>query len=198
MHDFWLCFVPLFVAVDAVGVLPLFIGLVQDMDPKAVRRAIYQSTATAAAVALAFLAVGTGVLTLLGITVHDFMIAGGCLLFVISMTDLLTAPKARREVDIESLGAVPLGVPLITGPGVLTTSVLLLNEHGLAPTAASIIVNILIAGVMFRFADSINRVLGKAGSKTLSKIASLLLAAIAVMMVRRGVAAIILAGGTPV
>ena len=197
MHEFWICFVPLFVAVDAVGVLPMFIGLVQDMDEKATRRIIYQSVLTAAAVAFAFLAVGTYLLGLMGITVFDFMIAGGCLLFIISMTDLLSAPKARRQVDPESMGAVPLGVPLIAGPGVLTTSILLLNEHGLGPTAVSLALNLLIAGVAFRFADAINRVIGKTGSKILSKIASLLLAAIAVMMVRRGIVGIVLAGGKP-
>ena len=117
------------------------------------------------------------------------MVAGGILLFVISMSDLLTSEKIQRKIDPDSLGAVPLGVPLITGPAVLTTSILLMNEHGLAATAAALVINILIAGVVFGFAETINRFLGKAGSKTVSKIASLLLAAIAVMIVRKGISA---------
>jgi len=187
MKEFWLCFVPLFVAVDAIGILPMFMSLTQDIDPPRMRRIIYQSVITATAVALAFLAVGTAIMRLLGITVADFMVAGGILLFIISMSDMLTMEKMQRRVDPESLGAVPLGVPLIAGPAVLTTCILLSNEYGGLITAAALVPNILIAGTILRFADSINRILGKAGSKTISKIASLLLAAIAVMIVRKGI-----------
>ena len=187
MKAFWLCFVPLFVAVDAIGVLPMFMGFTHGMEADKIKRIIYQSVITATMVALAFLAVGTVILRLLGITVADFMVAGGILLFVISMSDLLTTEKAQRKIDADSLGAVPLGVPLITGPAVLTTSILLMNEHGIVTTAAAIIINILIAGTVFLLSKPISRFLGDSGSKTVSKIASLLLAAIAVMIVRRGV-----------
>ncbi|MGA1843986.1 MAG: MarC family protein [bacterium] len=191
MRQFWLCFIPLFVAVDAIGVLPIFLGLTQDMDSRTIHHIIVQSVITASAVALSFLAVGVAVLAILGITVADFMVAGGILLFVISISDLLTTEKVQRRFDPESLGAVPLGVPLITGPAVLTTSILLMNEYGFFLTSASIVLNILIAGIAFLFAQRINRFLGKAGAKALSKVAGLLLAAIGVMMVRRGIALLI-------
>jgi len=137
--SFWLCFVPLLVAVDAVGVLPMFMGLTEGLESPVVSRVLRQSVVTASVVGLAFLAIGKGVLSLLGISVPDFMVAGGVLLFVISMSDLLRAEKVQRQVDPDSLGAVPLGVPLITGPAVLTTSVLLLNEHGFLPTATMLL-----------------------------------------------------------
>ncbi len=194
MNEFWLCFVPLFVAVDAIGVLPAFLTLSQGMEPRQVRRAIFYSVTTATAVALAFLALGTAILDLLGITVADFMVAGGILLFILAMGDLLANDKLQRQVDADSLGAVPLGVPLITGPAVLTTSMLLLNQYGAGWTAAAIVANILIAGIVFRFAGSIGRVLGRVGEKIVSKIAMLLLAAIAVMMVRKGIEAFLTAG----
>jgi len=186
-ESFWLCFVPLFVAVDAIGVLPMFMGLTDGLDGTVVRRILRQSVVTASIVGIAFLAIGKGTLQLLGISVADFMVAGGLLLFAISMSDLLRAEKVQRQVDADSLGAVPLGVPLITGPAVLTTSVLLLNEYGFLPTATMLLVNIVIAGLIFKSAQSINGFLGHAGTKTSSKIASLLMAAIAVMMVRKGV-----------
>jgi len=191
MKQFWLCFIPLFVAVDAIGVLPIFLGLTQDMERRTIRHIIYQSVITASAVALLFLAVGVAVLAILGITVADFMVAGGILLFVISMSDLLTSEKVQRSVNPEGLGAVPLGVPLITGPAVLSTSILLMNEYGFLLTSFSIVLNILIAGTAFIFAQLLNRFLGKAGAKALSKVANLLLAAIGVMMVRRGIALLI-------
>ncbi len=187
MKEFWLCFVPLFVAVDAFGVLPMFIGLTESMDRPVIRSIIYQSVVTASVVALLFLAIGIAVFKLLGVTIADFMVAGGILLFVISISDLITTEKTQRRVDPESLGAVPLGVPLITGPAVLTTSILLLNEHSFLITAMAILVNILIAGIVFFFSQYIIGFLGRAGAKTVSKIASLLLAAIGVMVIRKGI-----------
>ncbi len=195
MEEFWLCFVPLFVAVDAIGVLPLFLSLTQDMDQALRARVIRQSVLTALAVALAFLFVGRQVLGLLHIRIEDFMVAGGVLLFVISLTDILAGEKTRRRVDPQTLGAVPLGVPLIAGPAVLTTSLLLLNQHGPYPTAAAVLANVVLAGVVFRFAGALHRLLGEAGSRTVSKIASLLLAAIAVMVVRRGLTEILATAG---
>ena len=186
MTHFWLCFVPLFVAVDAIGLLPLFLSLTEGVKERDLRRIILQSVLTATAVAIGFLVLGQAVLSLLGITVDDFMIAGGILLFGIAFSDILSSEKPQRTVDPESLGAVPLGVPLICGPAVLATSLLLRQQQGFAPAAAAILVNVILAGVILSLAPRIHRVLGKAGAKTVSKIASLLLAAIAVMMVRRG------------
>ena len=76
--------------------------------------------------------------------------------------------------------------PLIAGPAVLTVSMLIISEYGLFATVISIIVNIIIAGAVFRLSDVLIKVLGEAGSKALSKITSLLLAAIAVMLIRKG------------
>lgn len=194
MESFVLCFIPLFVAVDAVGVLPLFMNLTEGIEQNKIKKIIIQSMITALIVALAFIAVGTATLKLLGITVADFMIAGGTLLFVISIRDMLSVEKNRYAVDLESMGAVPIGVPLITGPAVLTTSMLLVNEHNLFITSLAIITNILIAGGVFFMAPFIERAIGKTGSKTISKITSLLLAAIGVMIIRRGIAIFIVQG----
>lgn len=194
MNNFWLCFVPLFVAVDALGLLPIFMGLTQGLTRIRIRRIIFESVITAMIVALVFLFVGKGILTLLGITVADFMIAGGTLLFVLSLSDLITAEKRRLQVDQEEVGAVPLGVPLMVGPGVLTTTILLINQYGMIPTVSATIVNIVIAGMVFWMSGSINRILGRAGTRTISKLSNLILAAIGVMMVRKGIMLLIAAG----
>ena len=187
MKEFWLCFVPLFVAVDAIGLLPAFLSLTRNVEEWRVKQVIYHSVLTASLVALLFLALGTLILELLGITVADFMIAGGILLFVLALGDLLTDDKLQQHVDARSLGAVPLGVPLITGPAVLATSMLLLNQYALIWVVAAVVSNILIAGLVFHFSSTISRVLGEVGEKIVSKIAMLFLAAIAVMMVRKGI-----------
>ena len=194
MNNFWLCFVPLFVAVDALGLLPVFMGLTQELPRARIRRIIFESVITAMIVALVFLFIGKGILTLLGITVADFMIAGGALLFVLSLSDLITAEKRRLQADQEEVGAVPLGVPLMVGPGVLTTTILLINQYGMIPTVSATIVNIVIAGMVFWMSGSINRILGRAGTRTISKLSSLILAAIGVMMVRKGIMLLIAAG----
>jgi multiple antibiotic resistance protein len=187
MLEFWLCFVPLFVAVDALGTLPIFIGLTAGLARAAVRKVLVQSLVTATAVALAFLGVGKGIFALLGITTADFMIAGGALLFLLSLRDLLVGEREALSSDPESLGAVPLGVPLIAGPAVFTTSLLLVDEYGLVPTVLALIANILIAGVIFGASEFLTRLLGNSGMRALSKVASLILAAIAVMIVRKGI-----------
>ena len=187
MKEFWLCFVPLFVAVDAIGVLPMFLAFIENMDRKTVHKIIYLSSLTASLVAVFFLIMGIALLKFLGITIADFMIAGGILLFVISMSDLITEEKIQRKIDSESLGIVPLGVPLITGPAVLTTLILLINEHNYFITIIALLINILIVGLVFFFAQYINKLLGKTGAKIISKIASLFLAGIGVMMVRKGI-----------
>lgn len=191
MNAFWLCFVPLFVAVDAIGVLPLFVSLTEGIDRACQRTVIFQSIITASIVALVFLGFGPLLLGFLGITVSDFMIAGGILLLAISLSDLLTGEKKQRQTDPDSLGAVPIGVPLITGPAVLTTCILLAGMYGRLLTGAAVVVNIALAGLVFMFAQPITQVLGRTGTKTMSKVASLLLAAIAVMLIRRGIAVVL-------
>lgn len=189
MQEFWLCFVPVLVALDAIGVLPIYVGLTEGLTIFKRKKVLLQSLITAMAVAVAFIAFGPVLLRFLGITVADFMIAGGALLFAISLSDLLTGEKKRRQVDPESMGAVPIGIPLLAGPALLTTCILLANEHGKLLTATAVIANILLAGALFAFADTITRWVGRNGTRSISKIASLFLAAIAVMLVRKGVVA---------
>ena len=187
MADFWLCFFPMFVAVDAVGILPLFMHLTEGVDRQAVRKIIVQSMITALVVALVFLALGRWIFQYLGITVADFLIAGGVLLFTISVIDVITVEKRIAQVDADGLGVVPIGVPLIVGPAVLTTIFVLVGEYGIMPTVAATVANIVIAGGVFWLAAPIHRILGRSGSRALSKLAGILLAAIAVMMVRKGI-----------
>jgi len=187
MKAFWLCFVPLFVAVDAVGMLPLFMTLTEGMDKTRLRTVIIQSVITAFTVSLVFLGFGPVLLKFIGITVPDFMISGGILLLAISLSDLLSGEKKQRQTDPESLGVVPIGVPLLSGPAVLTTCILLAEIHGRLLTAAAVITNITLAGLFFVFSDTLTRSMGKTGAKAVSKVASLLLAAIAVMLIRKGI-----------
>ena len=166
-------------------ILPLFITLTEGNDSLARRRIILQSVLTATLVTLIFVLAGSAFLRLLGITVADFMVAGGILLFTLSLTELI-APHRTTQVASDGLGAVPLGVPLLAGPAVLTTSMLLGEQYGRTVTIAAVIANMFLAGVVLWFAGVIYRVLGATGTRVLQRVTLLLLAAIAVMTVRKG------------
>ncbi len=186
VDGFWLCFVPLFAALNPISVVPTFNSLVEGLPPERVRRIVAQSMITATAVALAFLAVGKAIFNLLGVSVADFMVAGGLLLFIISLRNLVASDPHRTGLADDTLGAVPIGVPLIVGPATLTTTILLLDQHGAAATIAALLGNLLIVGATLHFAARIQRALGQSGAKALAKIAELLLAAIAVKIIRHG------------
>lgn len=185
MKEFLLSFIPIFIAMDAVGILPLYIGFTENLKKREKRRIVTQSMITAFLIGIIFLFLGKWIFKILGILVADFKIAGGLVLLAISLRDLLRNDKTGR-LSAATMGAVPIGTPLVTGPAVLTTIVILLDSYGMLYTISSFVLNLLITWVVFTYAGVISKFLGKAGSKAVSKIASLLLAAIAVMMMRKG------------
>lgn len=186
VKDILLAFIPIFVAVDAIGVLPIFVSLTKGLTRRERLRVILQSVFTAICLAVGFIFLGKAVFALLGITVGDFMVAGGAILFCIGVIDIVN-PGKRLQIPSKELGVVPLGTPLIVGPAVLTTSLIIIGEYGLYPTLISVLINILLAGLIFSSSEVLIKTLGEAGSRALSKITSLLLAAIAVMMIRKGI-----------
>lgn len=180
-----LAFIPIFVAVDAIGVLPIFVSLTEDVEKQQRTKVIAQSMLTAVCLAVGFIFLGKAVFKALGVTMGDFMVAGGAVLFCLAITDIIN-PVKRRRIPSQELGAVPLGTPLIVGPAVLTTSMVIISQYGLFATLISVVVNIMLAGIIFSGAEALMKILGEAGTKALSKIMSLLLAAIAVMLIRKG------------
>jgi multiple antibiotic resistance protein len=188
-----LAIIPIFVAMDAIGVLPIFISFTEGMKGGERKRVVQHSILTGFLVSLGFLAVGKLIFAFIGVTIPDFKVAGGIILLVIAVHDLLF-PEKKRRIDGETVGIVPLGVPLIVGPAVLTTILISVDAYGYIPTILSLIVNLLIAWWVFSRADLLLRLLGEGGAKGLAKVVSLLLAAIAVMMIRRGIIDIIQGG----
>jgi multiple antibiotic resistance protein len=180
-----LAFIPIFVAMDVIGVLPIFISLTEGIDKAQRRVVIRQSVITALAVGMGFLAVGKFIFALLVITVADFKIAGGILLLVFAIRDLIIGDRITRYPS-PTMGVVPIGMPLIVGPAVLTSLLILVDTYHYLPTIISLVINLGIVWVVFYQAELFIRTLGEGGTKGVAKVASLLLAAIAVMMIRRG------------
>lgn len=181
-----LAFIPIFVAIDVIGVLPIFISLTFDQSEQDRRSVARQSVLTALAAGLGFLFLGKFLLAVLGVTEGDFKVAGGVLLIVLSINDLIFGTK-RRAGEKNKVGVVPIGMPLIVGPAVLTTMLLLLNTHGILPTVVSFLANLVLVYFVLRSAGSIIRLIGEGGTRAVAKFMSILLAAIGVMMIRRGI-----------
>ena len=178
--------IPLMVALDAPGTLPLYVGMTEGVKKHERKKIVRQSIITAFLVTLGFILLGQAIFNALGILVADFMIAGGGVLLIIAVTDVVRAGERKIERSPE-FGVVPLGTPLIAGPGTLTTALVLVSTSGYVPVVLSLIVNLLIAWLIFAQSERIIRFIGLSGSRAFAKVASLILAAFAVKMIRTGV-----------
>jgi multiple antibiotic resistance protein len=145
-------------------------------------------------VAVIFALLGDGIFHYLSITLFDFKIAGGLVLLLVSLADLVGGPEAINHSS-GSTGIVPLAVPLITGPGVITTLLLQVNSVGYLVSLAALCANYCLAWFILRHSEKVTRILGKDGTVVISKIAALLLATIAVSMIRTGIFGAIAAFG---
>ena len=203
IQDYLLAFIPIFVAIDVIGLIPVYLTLTDGIPENPKRRVLRQSVLTAFLVSITFLALGKVIFVFLGITMSDFKIAGGIILFAIAINDLLFSTEERKshevtaettEIKIQhtpSIGIVPIGIPLLVGPALLTTLMISLDSYGMVPTISAVVINLLIVYTALRYSTYILRFTGRSGAKGIAKVATLLLAAIGVMMVRMGITEII-------
>lgn len=185
LDAFSLTFVSIFVAMDIVGTLPLFMSMTRRLSSEGRKKIVDTSMLVAFAVAIVFLFIGNKIFQFLGITLFDFKIAGGLVLLLVALADLLGGPEATKQSS-GSTGVVPLAVPLITGPGVIATMALQVNNAGYHVTFVAVALNYLLAWFILRNSETVTRVIGNDGTVVISKLAALLLAAIAVAMIRSG------------
>lgn len=178
-------FIPLFIVIDAVGNLPFVISLSEGLERKDKSRLINVATITAGVVGLFFLFVGQGLLNVMGISVGAFAIAGGIVLLVLSI-QYMTTGRMVEIIREEMAAVVPIGTPLTVGPATITTLLLLATQFPIYFVLISFILNIGIVYLTFVLSGQLVRVLGRGGIKAFSRVAALLLAAIAVNMVLRG------------
>jgi multiple antibiotic resistance protein len=182
---FLLTFIPLFVAFDALGLLPIYIKFTSSLDQAQKRRHLRDSLITALVTALLFVFIGSTLLSYLGITMKDFLVAGGIVIFITALKDIVSVKTEPVETP-EMFGVVPLGIPLLAGPAVLATSAILWNQYPPAYYLISLLLNIIICGLVLSFSEVVLNLLGKRLIEALSKVASLIIASIAVMFVRKG------------
>jgi multiple antibiotic resistance protein len=187
-EKFLRAFIPIFVAIDPIGLAAVFFALGLGVSAEKRRRIANQAAFTGGAVALLFLFLGATIFAAIGIKVQDFQIAGGLILFLLAARDL-TLPAAEEPPKLaEDFGVVPLGMPLIAGPALITTLLLLAQsaDVGLPITLGALAVNLLLVVLAFASSATLGRKIGATGLRAISKIMSMLLAAIAVRMIRQG------------
>jgi multiple antibiotic resistance protein len=178
--------VPIFVAIDAVGTLPIIISISEQMTKEERTRTVNLAMVTASSMGLGFLLVGKYLLDFLDISVGHFAIAGGFVLLGLSMRDLVAGKLMDLPLKEEMVAIVPIGTPLTVGPATLTTVLLLSGQYHLYIVVTAFVINLVGAWLIFRQANLVIGFLGHGGVRATSKVASLLLAAIAVRMVIKG------------
>lgn len=183
-------FIPIFVAVNIFMLLPLFISITEGMSKTERSRIVKESLITALLVSISFVALGEVIFRILGITGDDFKTAGGLVLLVFAVRDLIHSGEERIKADLQ-VGVVPIGVPLIVGPAVLTNILILVDHFGVVPTVISLLLNLLIVWVFLTHAEKMMKVFGRGGIVGIGKVLLLFLAAIAIMMMRIGIVNIV-------
>ena len=185
LQSFLVTFIPLFVALDPLGLVPIYLGMAQGVPRERRHLVIYEAVGTALLITIGFLFLGKIIFQSLHITVSDFQIAGGLILFGLAAQDILFSDQRNNEARSD-FGVVPLGMPLLAGPAMLTAILALADTSGLAMTLAALLVNLVLVLITLRMASWLERLLGLRTMRAFSKIVALLLAAIAVNLVRRG------------
>ena len=179
--------ITLFIVVDPLGNIPIFISLTENMKKNQRRKAFNIATITGLILLLAFAMMGQQILIFFGISMHSFMIAGGILLLIIAVRLLIAGGWEENPKSPESVGAVPIACPLLVGPGAITTTILSLQEFGFFVTIISVLIIFAIVWLVLNFIDPIYRFLGVVGSLVISRVMALFIAAIAIQYIISGV-----------
>jgi multiple antibiotic resistance protein len=195
MNPYIESFLPLFVAINAPGIIPMYLGITEELSTTERRRLTFQAVVTAAVIAVLILFAGQLIFSLLGITVNDLRVGGGLILLILSISNLIFGDFKRRDPTAgepdASVGVVPLGIPMIMGPAAITSILVSRESFGYIPTLLSLSVNMCLVFLVLAFAPYIGRFVGPAVSRAIAKVASLFLAAISVALIRAGIVGMI-------
>ena len=179
-------FIPLFVAIDPFGMVPVFLAVTDGMSPERRRRISFEAVAAATVICLLFMFLGESLFAFLGVRDYDFRIAGGILLLVLAVYDLLIPGKPAVH-EPETVGIVPLAMPLIAGPATLATTLVLVARYDYFATALGLAVNFLLLLFALCASGWIARIVGVNTLRAISKLVMVFLAALAVNLIRVGV-----------
>jgi len=196
-------FIILFVVVDPVGLAPIFAALTHGDTPAERRKTALKGTVIAGMIMLVFALFGDGLLRALGIGMPAFQMAGGALLFLLAVEMVFarhsglrsTTDREQKEAEHKKdISVFPLAVPLIAGPGALTTVLLMVGRHDgdwriMTIVLAVALLVLLVTLIALLFAARIMKVLGETGANVVTRVLGIVLAALAVQFILDGVQA---------
>lgn len=196
-------FIILFVVIDPIGLVPMFATLTQGVPAAWRRRMAIRATLTAAGILVVFVLAGDLLLRALGIGMPAFQIAGGVLLFLLAVDMVLARPSglrgptAREQKEAErsrDISVFPLAIPLIAGPGALTTVLLRVGDRGDDPAAILAVLGVLVLVLALTLTTllltpQLMRLMGETGANVVTRVFGVVLAALAVQYTLDGLAA---------
>ena len=195
--DFLRIFVAIFIIVDPVGLLPLFIALTHNYSKKRIERTVQLACLTAAFVLIIFAFAGNIILEIFGVTIPAFRIAGGIIVFIVALemlqakrTRLKTTPEEEEKgLEQEEVGIVPIGIPMLAGPGAITTVIVFTSssQEYTYITVVAIILTLLLTFFILKQAVFIHRILGPTGLNIFTRLMGLILAVISIQFVIDGI-----------
>ncbi len=197
-------YVAVFSVLNPIGAIPTLISLTSNYTPEERRKVIERSITVAGGVIIGFMFIGVYIFDVLGISISDFELAGGVLLFKVAFDMLqgktsntkLTADEEKESLSKDEIGVVPLGMPLLAGPGTITTTMIYFNlrSTGLEDKVmvfVAVLLVIISAFIVLRSSTLLFKRLGRTGSMIISRVMGLLLAAIGVEFMANGIISII-------
>ena len=177
----------LFIIVDPFGNIPIFVGLTENVQDAQKKRVYNTATIVGVILLLVFAFAGTGILTLFGLSIYSFEVAGGILLLIISIRILISGNMHENVESPESIGAVPIAIPLLVGPGAITTTIFNIQQYDTIIAILAVLVVMSITWITLRYISKVYKFLGKTGSLIIARVMALLIAAIAVQYILTGV-----------
>jgi len=180
-----------FGAMDPIGVVPIFLSLTSDETPERRRAISLRAVVRASVILVLFTLAGSAILDVFAISIDSFRIAGGLVLAILGlqiMFDISFKSASALPADGD-VSMVPLATPLIAGPGTISMSIILVKEYGYLLTLAAMLINLFLMLVSLWSANLLLRLLGRQGAEAFAKIMGLIVLAVGVELVRKGLLA---------
>jgi multiple antibiotic resistance protein len=187
--------IALFIIVDPFGDIPIFVGLTQNV-PENQRKKIYNTAVLVGTILLlVFAFLGQVILNIFSLSIWSFEVAGGILLLIIAIRILISGTRESAETP-ESIGVVPIAIPLLVGPGAITTTIFTLQVNQQTYQSdwiatfiaiSAVVVVMSLTWIILRYINGVYKILGKTGALIIARVMALLIAAIAVQYILTGV-----------
>ncbi len=177
----------LFIMVDPLGNIPIFMSLTEKMPKKQKSKTINTAIIVGIILLLIFAFAGQEIFLIFGVSIYSFQIAGGILLLIIAIRLIITGRIIDIDKNPESIGAVPIAMPLLVGPGAITTAIFSIQQYGITITALAIMITLAITWIILRSVDKVYHFLGKSGALVIAQVNALFIAAIAIQFILMGI-----------